>query len=166
MLANKAARQAEACEDRVDKRCTKKAPQATLSPSPSKRDRRWKRWRSGSCEVLTGGQDDCRQRRSKKQEGKKPHGNCPFHRTDAHYLVDCYVIKGFLEKDRKHRRDHDDKDKDDGAVGLGFQQTEQTVAFIHGGSSSYTSHQLYKLSREARMRVKSNTAGMIKDLLC
>ncbi|KAF0927332.1 hypothetical protein E2562_031945, partial [Oryza meyeriana var. granulata] len=64
---------------------------------------------------------------------------------DAHDLADCYVVKGLLEKDQKrHCHRDDDKDKDDGAAGLGFQQPEQTVAFIHEGSS-YTSHRQYKL---------------------
>ncbi|KAF0899330.1 hypothetical protein E2562_018225 [Oryza meyeriana var. granulata] len=76
---------------------------------------------SGPDEVLASGQDDRCQHRSEKEDGKKPSGYCPIHRTDAHDLANCYIVMGLLEKDQKCRHDHNDnKDKDDGAVGLGF----------------------------------------------
>ncbi|KAF0903361.1 hypothetical protein E2562_026910 [Oryza meyeriana var. granulata] len=98
-LADKATRQAKACEDPTEKRHMEKALWATLPPSPSKRDHRRKRRWSSSGEVLAGGQDDHRQHRSEKQEGKKPHGYCLIHHMDAHDLANYYVVRGLLEKD-------------------------------------------------------------------
>ncbi|KAF0929394.1 hypothetical protein E2562_021418, partial [Oryza meyeriana var. granulata] len=124
----------------VEKCCAEKASWATPPPSLSKRNHRRKRRWSSSNEVLAGGQDDRRPCRSEKQEGKQPRDYCLIHHMDAHDLVDCYVVKCLLEKDWKHCRDRDDdKDKDDEAAGLDFQQLEQIVAFIQGGSSSQTS---------------------------
>ncbi|KAF0925955.1 hypothetical protein E2562_018754 [Oryza meyeriana var. granulata] len=60
VMADKAAKQAEACEDPVDKCRSEKALRATSLPSLSKRDYQRKIWQSGSEEVLASGQDDCR----------------------------------------------------------------------------------------------------------
>lgn len=49
-------------------------------------------------------------RRFKKKEGKKNRGYCPIHRTDAHDLAECKVMRGIIDKElggRKFRHDEE-----------------------------------------------------------
>ena len=49
-----------------------------------------------------------------KKEGKKGHDYCPIHRTDAHDLTKCKVIRGIIDKElgeHKYRHDKDGEDR-------------------------------------------------------
>ena len=84
----------------------------------------------------------------KKKDGKKDRSYYPIHRTDAHDLTECKVMRGIIDQELGERKYKHDDDGKDGAttdqLALGYQQANHMVHHIFGGTTTYSSNREYK----------------------
>ena len=84
----------------------------------------------------------------KKKDRRKGRGYCPIHRTDAHDLTECKVVRGIIDQklgERKHKcgDNNEDQAAPDQSV-LGYQRADHMVHHIFGGAATYSSNREYK----------------------
>ena len=87
-------------------------------------------------------------RRFEKTDGRKGRGYYLIHRTDAHDLTECKVLRGIIDKELRERRpsrsDYSEDAADPDQSALGFHEADHMVHHIFRGAVTYSSNREYK----------------------